>query len=140
MKFDPKDKTLIITGHTKSNMFERNGGGFDIFAMKINLKGKVIWGIQFGSERFGNEVGYNDYSHHIEIDKSGNIYIGGYTHSQFKKDMPTKNGSNILFIKLSPEGKVLWTKVIGGDGQDEMFSFKLDSNENIVFAVIQRAI
>ena len=67
-----KEGNIYIVGFTKSNLFGNNLGGSDIFVVKYNSSGELIWGKMIGSEQ--DEVGED-----ISIDKQGNIYLVGST-------------------------------------------------------------
>jgi len=85
--------------------------------------------------------GRNDYGGGIAVDKAGNIYVGGNTHSL---DFPTfdpvqpalAGGNNDGFVaKLSPEGSaLLFSTYLGGNNQDYVARIAVDSHGR-VFAI-----
>jgi hypothetical protein len=80
-------------------------------------------------------TGY-DYSNAIDIDASGNIYIGGNTESSF---FPIFGGintelvgeSNLFVIKLSENGdQLLYATFIGGNDNDYVYDIEVDDDGN----------
>ncbi|MCX6351285.1 MAG: T9SS type A sorting domain-containing protein, partial [Bacteroidetes bacterium] len=94
--------------HSKSDY-----GYSNIFIVKYNSKGKVIWA------KSGDNNDYdNDASTGITIDNSGNIAVTGYFKgSSIKFDAVTltrkKNGIDIFIAKYDSNGILQWAKDIG---------------------------
>ncbi|RLD52958.1 MAG: hypothetical protein DRJ05_16970, partial [Bacteroidetes bacterium] len=77
-----------------------------------------------------------DYAKDMVVDKLGNVYIAGYFSS------PTLTIDNIVLenysihrdgyiAKLNSNGDVLWAKVIGGIGDEEVSFIEIDTMNNI---------
>ncbi len=97
-----------------------SSGGNDVFICKFDKLGKFIWGKTIGGS--GNAFGY-----YVLIDPSinGDIYITGFYSgiAEFESISgtytTTSNGGFDIFIsKLSKAGSFLWTKTVGGPGDD----------------------
>jgi hypothetical protein len=90
----------VISGTTTSS----GAGMKDIFLLKINAFGNMIW-----SKTFGGIA--DDYANTIEATSDGGYIIGGSTES-------FGNGSDILLIKTDATGNILWSKTYGGTGYE----------------------
>jgi hypothetical protein len=107
----PKDITVDATGnyyitgsYTGSATFGAvtlaNTGESDIFIVKYDSNGNVLWAQKYGDTK-------NDQGNSIAVDSNGNCYIGGYT--QY-----TLNYRQIFYAKYNSLGVVQWTKADGG--------------------------
>ncbi|HKR07059.1 MAG TPA: SBBP repeat-containing protein, partial [Bacteroidia bacterium] len=103
-----------------------NVGGYDIFLMKFNANGTLLWSTYYGGT--GDEAGLS-----LATDNTGNVYMTGYTTSA---DFPTLNpgggayyhGINaaagaygVFILKFSNSGTRLWGTYYGdgvGTGSD----------------------
>jgi hypothetical protein len=130
---------LFVTGATNSTDFPtalaeqtRLNGNFDAFAAKLSVDGKVIYSTYFG----GNA---EDRGNLISVDAQGNAYVSGRTASS---DLPVVNavqktysggGFDALLLKLSPDGKLVFSTYLGGTGADAGGQTALDAAGNIYF-------
>lgn len=94
---------IYITGETWSNSYGNN----DIFAMKLDSSGNILWQTKIG------QTG-KDYANGIAVDSSGNSYITGNENS----DHYGASFSDAFLIKLDSTGSVSWQKKIGGSYDD----------------------
>lgn len=104
--------SLLISGVTSSV----EGGGADIFLMKVDRDGNEVWSKTFGGQLdefgvawpmvdggyflCGSIVDFGD----VVVDDPGVAGYGGFT-----------GRSNIYLARLDDEGNNLWTKTYGGD-------------------------
>ncbi|MCX6256989.1 MAG: choice-of-anchor L domain-containing protein [Bacteroidia bacterium] len=92
-----------------------NNGSRDIFLIKFNSAGNVIWARSYGSTG-------DDLSKAITIDNNDNIFICGHFNSStitFDTITLTTNGNYDIFLaKISTNGNVIWAKRYGGAGAD----------------------
>ncbi len=102
-------------------------GPFDVFVAKIDAAGKTVTFLTF----FGGS-GYDNASA-IAVDAAGNIYIAGATNST---DFPVSNaafqrakgfGFDGFVVKLSPAGAVIYSTLLGGNGDDFLAALAVDS-------------
>jgi hypothetical protein len=97
--------TISFGGDTLTNS-EPNGGD-DIFVIKYDLTGNVIWAKSAGG------MG-NDKSNGISTDASGNIYVTGYytsptiTFGSNTLINNTNTGEDIFVVKYDATGNVIW--------------------------------
>ncbi|MFL5763854.1 MAG: hypothetical protein ACJ77K_07930 [Bacteroidia bacterium] len=92
---------LYITGSTQSS----GAGQKDIYVVKTDANGKVIWTRTFGGS-------LDDESNAIIKTADGNLLIVGTT-SSFGS-----GGSDIYLVKLDTAGALLWQKFYGGPGNE----------------------
>jgi hypothetical protein len=115
------DANGTVFGNT--NLY--SNGSNDIFIVKYDSSGNVIWAKGFGDT--GNDVAQN-----IAADDYGNIYITG----QFNSASITFDSLNVItnasspmdcfVLKLDSAGNVVWAKSAGGINEDYGISLTVD--------------
>lgn len=137
----------VVTGYTTSAGFPTvpgsydttyNGGTYDAFVFKIDGAGT---GLSFST--FLGESG-DDLAWKTRLDKSGNVYVGGYTNSTAFPTTPgaydtTYNGSgsdsDAFLVKLPPSGQtLLFSTLLGGTGYDACLGLDIDIYGNAYLA------
>ena len=105
--------------------------GNDIFISKLNSLGDYVWVKRFGG--IGDGFGYS-----IKLDDSGNLFATGYFSGTTDFDPGsgvnniTSSGLTDIFIaKLDTAGNFMWSKTIGGSGNEYCFSLVLDNSCNL---------
>lgn len=101
-----------------------NSGLYNIFIVKYDAGGNVIWAKSVGGSS-GNG---------IAIDGSGNAYITGYFYNSsiiFGSTTLTGSGNQDMFIvKYDASGNVVWAKSAGGSSDDEGLGIAVDGSGN----------
>jgi len=101
-------------------------GGYDIYVTKISTNGDIIWTKQYGSTS-------DDHAGDIVKDSNGNIYVSAQTSASFMGE--TKLGaSDIVLMKLSGSGTLIWSKQFGTDFYDYTKALSIDKNDSIYIA------
>ena len=77
----------------------------DIWVIKIDNSGKMIWNHTFGGSK-------NDYVNSIQPTSDGGFIIAGSTESY------GAGGHDYLLIKINSEGNMQWNKTFGGNNTD----------------------
>lgn len=114
---------VFVMGHTWGDLDgNSNKGKFDIFIIKLNSEGNKVWTRQLGTEE-------NDIGKDMVIDSSGNFYISGYADGSW--GTKSKGMRDVMLIKLSLDGELLWIRQWGERFCDDGFSLALDSKEDI---------
>jgi hypothetical protein len=116
-----KSGNVYITGSTTGDLSCKNSGKEDIFIVKYNSEGQILWSKQFGTS--GSDVAKGIYA-----DNKGNIYVTGFTEGKLGQNsygktdcfiMKLDNNGNLLFINQfgTPEDDYSYS-VTGGPGSD----------------------
>lgn len=116
------DNGLIISGQTLSTDGDLSGIGViggtiaDVFVVKTNSSGDVVWKKRFGgSDR--------DESNQIIQTSDNNFIMAGYTYSN-DGDFSgvTKGQSDAWVLKLDATGTKVWNKTYGGSSDDRFYN------------------
>ncbi|MDP4268131.1 MAG: SBBP repeat-containing protein, partial [Bacteroidota bacterium] len=105
-------------------------GDKDIFVMKLDVNGNMIWLKQIGGSLEDNVSG-------LAIDNTGNIYLTGYFRSTilYFGSTPLSNfGTNFndVFIACyKPNGNLSWTKDAGGPSDEISNAIAVDLYDNV---------
>lgn len=113
---------LYVAGKTTGDIENINFGKNDGFLTKIDSSGKVVWSRQFGTPE-EEDVQW------CAIDKTGNIYVTGFTSG----DLVGKNsGKEDFFIfKYSQNGQLMWSRQFGSDSTDIAKGIYADSKGDV---------
>lgn len=95
------DGGFIIAGATNS----LGAGGFDVYLLKTDSVGNVIWQKTFGGSG-------NDYGSSVRQTADGGYIIAG------TKGSTGVEGIDVYLIKTDTAGNVIWEKTFGGIGDD----------------------
>jgi hypothetical protein len=102
-------------------------GNDDIFLVRYDTYGNVVWAKCFGSAEYDNAAC-------LATDGSGNIYMTGYFGDTIffgSKILISKGFNDVFVVKLSPDGNVSWAKQYGGSDYDWGQGIDCDDNGNI---------
>ncbi|MEO8146831.1 MAG: T9SS type A sorting domain-containing protein [Bacteroidia bacterium] len=126
---------VLVTGyfHSPSITFGTtnltNAGDDDLFVVKYDASGNVIWAKSAGGAD-------NDDGSGISTDASGNVLATGYFYSDsitFGMTTLSNSGSSDIFIaKYDTTGNGLWAKSIGGNNQDYSSGISTDASGNVM--------
>lgn len=111
------DGGFVIAGTT----FSYGSGGSDIYLIKINASGTLLWDTTYGGS--GNEEGRG-----IAIDPAGNIYIAGAISSI------GYGNYDAYLLKIAPNKDTVWTKYFGSAAEDKFNDVIFTSDSFIVAA------
>jgi len=127
---------IILTGSFSSPSFSlgsmtlTNAGQSDIFVLKLNSFGDVVWAKNLGTN-------YSESAISICTDNFGNVLIAGSFYSPYiNKDSVTitNNGAiDALLLKYDENGNLLWGKNIGGIDEDFGTGVSTDNLGNVFF-------
>ena len=127
-----------VTGNTFSNDFPtvnpiqatEGGGSTDAFLSKLNAAGSAL---VYSTYLGGND---NDSGEAVEVDSSGNAYVGGDT---FSPNFPTANpiqaansgNGDVFVLKVNAAGTALvYSTYLGGSARDACEDLAIDSSGN----------
>jgi hypothetical protein len=104
----------------------------DIFTVKFNGNGTVLWAISAGGSN-------NDAASDIATDGSGDVYLTGSFQSStitFGEITLTNNSTSLIpedmfIVKYDPSGTALWAKIAGGISVNRGSGIATDGNGNV---------
>ena len=125
------DSPSIVFGSTTLNNYDTTGlMSYDIFIVKYNISGAVLWAKVAGG-------GSDDEVNSIAIDNSENIYLTGYFKSSkmnfnsntlINNDLTHAGFEDVFIVKYDSMGLALWQKKIGGSGNEIGYSIATDAS------------
>lgn len=128
---------VFATGHFSSDsisfgnikLFNKSTfGSPDIFVIKYNSNGNVIWAKSFGGL-------YGDFGNSICTDSNGNIILtGNYNSNSIEFGTYTllgNGGARIFITMLDPNGNVIWAKTAAGTSDVKGLAISTDKNNFI---------
>lgn len=104
---------------------DQNGGNANIFFTKVDRMGNLM-----GSPRYydvdailsdpGQPTDFQDHGQAITAVEDGFLLAGNFTST------PTKGngGEDIILLRVDQDGEIIWTKVIGGSGDEKISSVR----------------
>ncbi|MEK6494316.1 T9SS type A sorting domain-containing protein [Myroides odoratimimus] len=97
------------------NKTEPYFGGQDIWVVRINSQGTIKWQRSFGGE-------YDDIASDIISTSDKGFLIGGYSNSGISGNKTSEafGNNDYWVIKISSDGKELWQKSYGAEGNDQL--------------------
>jgi hypothetical protein len=109
-----------------------SAGAEDIFILKLNASGALVWVRQIGGPG-------SDYGKGISVDGNGNVFIIGnfintvdFDPSPATFNLTSNGGSRDVFVtKLDPSGNLVWVKQFGGPNPDNGNAITVDVNGNV---------
>ncbi|MCT3805979.1 hypothetical protein HZQ57_12245 [Elizabethkingia anophelis] len=107
---------LLVIGESESTNgdIEKNNGDFDIFLIKINRDGNLIWSKNYGGS------GYEGISQDNTIVEAanGNFIFVGYTSSSDFNVSNNNGGYDVWVSKIDSNGNLIKQKTLGGSNDD----------------------
>lgn len=118
---------FLIAGNSRSldvNV-SQNTGSSDIWLIKINEDGELIWEKNYGGSNFeiGNKI--------IKSNQEG-FYITGSSRSADFDVSINQGNKDVWILKVDESGNLLWEKSIGGTDLDEANSIVETANNGII--------
>lgn len=130
--FVPDGSGIPGKGHIYTGGFTDRGdffgacpGSLDVWFAKHDDQGNRIWGKSFGVP------GEHDYPWQIDADREGNFYIVGMTNGALD-GQPYKGLTDGFIRKMDPDGNLIWTRLIGSNQSDIIYSLDIVGDEIFV--------
>jgi len=125
LDFDPGPGTSFVTANT-----------MEIFALKLNAAGNLVWVKQLGETTAGSGQGRGSA---ISTDLSGNVFIGGTYHGVGDFDpgtsvfnIGTSSAASCVFItKLDVNGNLVWVRTTEGGSFSPDIAMTLDNTGSV---------
>ncbi len=125
------DGGYIVAGYTTSNQsgdVGLNHGKADYWVVKLDDAGQIVWTATLGGS--GSE-----YAYAVDQTNDGGYVVAGYTASSESDDVGLNHGMDDAWVvKLDGTGQIVWTKILGGGGQDYARAVQQTSDEGYVVA------
>ena len=121
------DNGYVITGNTFSTDTDvtKNNGASDVWLVKINDSGKMLWEKTYGGLEF-------DAARSVNLTKEEGFIIAGNSKSN-NADVDENFGENDLWLmKIDKEGSLVWQKSFGGTDLDYAFDAIENNDKSIV--------
>lgn len=130
--FDPGPQVLNLTAV----------GGSDIFILKLNPFGNLIWVKQLSG------TVQDDIANSISLDPAGNIFVSGYFYGTIDFDpgpgtfnlASSNTFSNAFILKLNADGDFLWAKQIAGNSFNGSFSITTSGTDILLAGVFSEMV
>ena len=132
VKTDHTGNTFITGTFYGSQTFDaltlNSAGNYDIFLVKYNASGQVVWGKSAGGVD-------NDYGSNLVLDRLGNCYLTGKIQQKVKfstieVNNPNSGVSDAFVAKYNSLGDVEWVMNAGNAGIDDAVAVSLDGLNN----------
>jgi len=116
------DGGYIVAGYTESFGEE----GRDIYILKLNENGKLVWQKTFGGEN-------NEEALSIQQTNDGGYIVAGWTASYGVEYI------DVYILKLDMNGNLLWQKTFGGAGEDAALSIQQTKDGGYIVAGVTKS-
>ncbi len=132
VKTDHTGNTFITGAFYGSQTFDavtlNSAGYYDIFLVKYNASGQVVWGKSAGGVD-------NDFGSNMVLDRLGNCYLTGKIQQKVKfstieVNNPNSGVSDAFVAKYNSLGDIEWVMNAGNAGIDDGVSIALDGLNN----------
>ena len=124
-----KNGDIMIMGYSSSNdsdFLNKNKGSHDIFLMRLDSIGNIIWLKTFGGS--SSDIGRSLVN--INNDK---LLVCGMTSSiDLDLDSTYKGMNDIFIFQLDRNGDLRWKKTLGGTDSDNVFFTCVNNSNNII--------
>lgn len=103
-----------------------SAGGADIFLLKYDNAGTLLWSRQFGGTQ-------DDNGSRVATDAAGNIYVAGDFRLSVAfgtNTLTSAGGSDFYLLKFDPSGMLLWARQAGGAGNESNARVAVDAAGN----------
>jgi len=116
------DGNFLLIGSSESEDFDINNGNgsYDIWVVKIDTKGEMLWERSFGGSGIDN-------GHAAVKTNDGNYLIAGAAISDDGDVSDSKGNSDAWVVKINDNGEMLWEKSFGGSGFDAAWAIDTGS-------------
>lgn len=114
---------VIVTGYIDGAFPGlMSGGGLDVVVARYDgATGAQVWEYQLGG--VGDDVGRD-----VAFGPGGELYITGETTSSSFLGQPTAGGADAFVLALDSNGALLWSRVVGGSGNDTGYGVAVRSD------------
>jgi len=112
-----QDNGIVVSGYS----FAYGQGGSDFYCIKLSSSGSLLWTRSVGGAQ-------HDFGYSITGTNDGGFVLVGQTLSF------GAGADDVYVVKLDGNGNLLWTRTVGGSGNDRGMSVVQDLNGNYILA------
>jgi|GEM_PF-6094331 len=106
------NSSYFLTGRSySSNVTGGNSGVYDVWTIKVDIDGNVIWDISIG----GND---RDIVEQVTGTSDGGAVITGYSYSSVIGNDASNGNRDYFIVKIGSVGNIEWSRLIGGSDDD----------------------
>jgi hypothetical protein len=121
------EQTVLATGYAASDLgWPGYAGNTDIWLAELDAGGSVRRAWHRGTRM-------NDWPTAMTLDADGNILLTGRTEGALDGETPL-GGLDAFVSKLDPDGRLLWTRLVGSDQNDGGFAVRGSSDGAVYLA------
>ena len=116
---EASDGGYVFTGRCATNGGDvvGNHGNYDIWVVKLNLLGNIVWTKCLGGT--ADDIGYS-----IKTTSDGGYIIAGDSRSTNGDVIGNHGNYDFWIVKLNSNGEIIWQKSLGGSGTDNLHSIQ----------------
>jgi hypothetical protein len=122
------DNNYLIVGSSSSidGHVSSNHGGTDVWVVKIDTAGQIIWEKSYGGSGFDIAFGA------VELPNNNIVISGGTTSNDGDVSGNHSSDFDIWVFTIDSVGNILWQRCLGGSSNDHAKCITIDGNENII--------
>ena len=110
--FTLDEDSIYITGKTVK--YWNNDSYWDIFLLKYDKDGQLIWNTSWGGLARGDEPSFQE-PNDVEL-LGDDVYVLGYTsNNSSQRSISPSSEQDILLLKYNSSGDLIWQRQYGGD-------------------------
>lgn len=120
------DDGYVFVGGSESTNMPGHHGDVDVWVVRIDFDGNMIWQKVYGGTRF--EAGHN-----IFKTDDGGFIVAGNTQSNngdVSGNHSNEHYTDIWIFKINSDGELLWQQCFGGIGREEIYKGVVRKSDN----------
>jgi hypothetical protein len=106
------------------------GGGSDSFVSKYDSQGNEVFTRQIAPV-------LDDQANALSFGADGSLYIAGQTKGSISSGTTSAGGTDAYLQKLTAKGTLVYTRQLGGSGDDRANAVSVDGDGNVVLATME---
>ncbi len=117
------DGGVLAAGYTRGDLDGTHPGSpaDDAFLTRLTASGQRSWLTQVG------DAAKADRFYALAAAPDGGAYVAGYTSGSFA-GQPTAGDKDAVLARVAPDGRVVWSRQLGGPGEDKAYAVAADAN------------
>jgi hypothetical protein len=146
--FDDKENVYLTGLFSRIVDFDLGNGTYNLtpntfngnaFVLKLNSDGDFVWAKKLGA-RIGFGIGVDKFGNVITVGRMTNG-ISDFDPNEDVYNLSPKGYNDVYLSKLDSMGNFVWAKQIGGIGNEEVGTIKLDKENNYyIYGTFERTV